>query len=160
MSMAHNVFRAAYSSSVKRIVIASPNHAADWYQQALAHERRWWRTETKDVLGSCQCTSRPRLRPEERLQGHGPQKTFGGSCRNNHVSAAIGVLNYSDMLLRTNPSLRTLAPLSHLPEFRDILFFLRHYFDNGGLPFFVSDNGFLNSRSYLVGSVYSLRMSA
>ena len=39
VTMAYNVYRAAYESGVKRVVLASSNHAADWYEHALIHRR-------------------------------------------------------------------------------------------------------------------------
>jgi len=38
--MAQNVYRCAYDSGVKRVVMASSNHAADWYEHNLIHARR------------------------------------------------------------------------------------------------------------------------
>jgi nucleoside-diphosphate-sugar epimerase len=38
--MAHNVYRAALEAGVRRVVIASSNHAADWYEHALVHAGR------------------------------------------------------------------------------------------------------------------------
>ena len=40
VEMAHNVFRAAYDAGLGRVVMASSNHAADWYEHALIHERK------------------------------------------------------------------------------------------------------------------------
>ena len=37
--MANNVYRAAYESGVRRMVIASSNHAADWYEHELVHQQ-------------------------------------------------------------------------------------------------------------------------
>ena len=39
VDMAYNVLRAAYDSGAQRVVMASSNHAADWYEHALIHER-------------------------------------------------------------------------------------------------------------------------
>ena len=39
VEMAYNVFRTAYEAGVKRVVMASSNHAADWYEHALLHQR-------------------------------------------------------------------------------------------------------------------------
>ena len=39
VEMAYNVFRAAYDAGVARVVMASSNHAADWYEHALVHRR-------------------------------------------------------------------------------------------------------------------------
>lgn len=39
VGMAFNVYRSAYESGVKRVVLASSNHAADWYEHALIHKR-------------------------------------------------------------------------------------------------------------------------
>ena len=36
--MANNVYRAAYENGVKRVVVASSNHAADWYEHTLIHK--------------------------------------------------------------------------------------------------------------------------
>lgn len=40
VEMAYNVFRSAYEAGVKRVVMASSNHAADWYEHALIHNRK------------------------------------------------------------------------------------------------------------------------
>ena len=40
VSMAYNVLRAAYESNVKRVVIASSNHAADWYEHNMIHNHK------------------------------------------------------------------------------------------------------------------------
>tara|TARA_B100001123_G_scaffold451039_1_gene626236 strand:+ start:401 stop:1330 length:930 start_codon:yes stop_codon:yes gene_type:complete len=37
VEMAYNVFRSSYDAGVKRVVMASSNHAADWYEHALIH---------------------------------------------------------------------------------------------------------------------------
>lgn len=37
--MAHTVYRSALEAGVRRVVVASSNHAADWYEHALVHER-------------------------------------------------------------------------------------------------------------------------
>jgi uncharacterized protein YbjT (DUF2867 family) len=37
--MAQNVYRSAYDAGVRRVVMASSNHAADWYEHALVHRR-------------------------------------------------------------------------------------------------------------------------
>lgn len=42
--MANNVYRAAYDAGVRRLVVASSNHAADWYEHALVHAQK------KDVV--------------------------------------------------------------------------------------------------------------
>ncbi len=39
VQMANNVYRAAYDGGVKRMVVASSNHAADWYEHSLIHNR-------------------------------------------------------------------------------------------------------------------------
>ena len=39
VAMAYNVYRAAYQAGARRVVIASSNHAADWYEHALIHDR-------------------------------------------------------------------------------------------------------------------------
>ena len=38
--MAYNVLRTAYDTGVKRVVVASSNHAADWYEHSLLHSRK------------------------------------------------------------------------------------------------------------------------
>ena len=38
--MVYNVLRCAYDASVPRVAVASSNHAADWYEHALIHERK------------------------------------------------------------------------------------------------------------------------
>lgn len=38
--MAYNVLRCAYDAGVPRLAIASSNHAADWYEHNLIHERK------------------------------------------------------------------------------------------------------------------------
>ena len=40
VAMAYNVFRSAYDAGVRRVVMASSNHAADWYEHALIHDRK------------------------------------------------------------------------------------------------------------------------
>ena len=40
VEMAYNVFRTAYDSGVDRVVMASSNHAADWYEHSLIHRRK------------------------------------------------------------------------------------------------------------------------
>ena len=42
--MANNIYRAAYDAGVRRMVVASSNHAADWYEHALIHRQK------KDVV--------------------------------------------------------------------------------------------------------------
>ncbi len=38
VDMAYNVYRCAYDAGVRRVVMASSNHAADWYEHNLIHE--------------------------------------------------------------------------------------------------------------------------
>jgi nucleoside-diphosphate-sugar epimerase len=40
VAMAYNVYRTAYEAEVRRVVVASSNHAADWYEHALIHDRK------------------------------------------------------------------------------------------------------------------------
>jgi nucleoside-diphosphate-sugar epimerase len=40
VQMAQHVYRAAYDAGARRVVMASSNHAADWYEHALVHARR------------------------------------------------------------------------------------------------------------------------
>ncbi len=37
LRMAQNVYRAAFDAGVRRVVVASSNHAADWYEHTLVH---------------------------------------------------------------------------------------------------------------------------
>ena len=38
--MANNIYRCAYDAGVQRVIMASSNHAADWYEHALIHNRK------------------------------------------------------------------------------------------------------------------------
>ncbi len=40
VEMAYNVFRSAYDAGASRVVMASSNHAADWYEHNLIHARK------------------------------------------------------------------------------------------------------------------------
>jgi hypothetical protein len=40
VQMAQNIYRCAFDAGVSRVVMASSNHAADWYEHALIHSRR------------------------------------------------------------------------------------------------------------------------
>jgi hypothetical protein len=40
VQMAQNVYRCALDAGVRRVVMASSNHAADWYEHALIHARK------------------------------------------------------------------------------------------------------------------------
>ena len=40
VQMAYNVLRSAYDAGVPRVVFASSNHAADWYEHRLVHRRK------------------------------------------------------------------------------------------------------------------------
>ncbi len=40
VQMANNVYRTAYDAGVRRVVMASSNHAADWYEHALIHSKQ------------------------------------------------------------------------------------------------------------------------
>ena len=40
VEMAYNVLRTAYDANVPRVVMASSNHAADWYEHNLIHTRK------------------------------------------------------------------------------------------------------------------------
>ncbi|MBI4306283.1 MAG: NAD(P)-dependent oxidoreductase [Chloroflexi bacterium] len=39
VQMAQNVYRCSFDAGVRRVVMASSNHAADWYEHALIHKR-------------------------------------------------------------------------------------------------------------------------
>jgi nucleoside-diphosphate-sugar epimerase len=40
VQMANNIYRSAYEAGVRRLAIASSNHAADWYEHTLIHDRK------------------------------------------------------------------------------------------------------------------------
>jgi nucleoside-diphosphate-sugar epimerase len=40
VQMANNIYRSAFDSGVRRVAIASSNHAADWYEHSLIHDRK------------------------------------------------------------------------------------------------------------------------
>jgi NAD+ dependent glucose-6-phosphate dehydrogenase len=40
VGMAQNVYRAAFEAGVRRVVMASSNHASDWYEHTLVHARQ------------------------------------------------------------------------------------------------------------------------
>jgi NAD+ dependent glucose-6-phosphate dehydrogenase len=40
VQMANNIYRSAYDAGVRRLAIASSNHAADWYEHTLIHDRK------------------------------------------------------------------------------------------------------------------------
>ena len=47
--MANNVYRAAFDAGARRVVMASSNHAADWYEHALIHNRKKEMVSTHEV---------------------------------------------------------------------------------------------------------------
>ena len=47
--MANNVYRAAFDAGARRVVMASSNHAADWYEHALIHNRKKEMVSTDEV---------------------------------------------------------------------------------------------------------------
>lgn len=49
VSMAYNVYRCALEAGVRRVVVASSNHAADWYEHALVHEGRMDMITVRDL---------------------------------------------------------------------------------------------------------------
>ena len=49
VGMANNVYRSAYDAGVRRVVMASSNHAADWYEHALIHHRKKEVVSTEEV---------------------------------------------------------------------------------------------------------------
>ncbi len=49
VQMANNVYRTAYDAGVRRIVMASSNHAADWYEHALIHSKQKEMVSTDEV---------------------------------------------------------------------------------------------------------------
>ncbi len=40
IEMAYNVLRCAYDAGVRRVIVATSNHAADWYEHSLIHTRK------------------------------------------------------------------------------------------------------------------------
>lgn len=40
VQMANNIYRSAYDAGVRRLAIARSNHAADWYEHSLIHDRK------------------------------------------------------------------------------------------------------------------------
>ena len=40
VEMAYNVLRCAYDAGVRRVIVATSNHAADWYEHNLIHARK------------------------------------------------------------------------------------------------------------------------
>ena len=40
VEMAYNVLRCAYDADVRRVIVATSNHAADWYEHNLIHTRK------------------------------------------------------------------------------------------------------------------------
>lgn len=40
VQMAQNIYRCSFDAGVRRVVMASSNHAADWYERALIHARK------------------------------------------------------------------------------------------------------------------------
>ena len=40
VKMANHIYRCAYDAGVQRVIMASSNHAADWYEHALIHNRK------------------------------------------------------------------------------------------------------------------------
>lgn len=49
VQMAQNVYRCAFDAGVKRVVMASSNHAADWYERALIHARKKEKVSTHEL---------------------------------------------------------------------------------------------------------------
>lgn len=49
VQMANNIYRTAYDTGVRRLVVASSNHAADWYEHALIHSRQKEMVHTEDL---------------------------------------------------------------------------------------------------------------
>ena len=47
--MAYNVMRAAFEAGVQRFVCASSNHAADWYEHNLVHDRKMEMVDPYDL---------------------------------------------------------------------------------------------------------------
>jgi len=47
--MANKIYRAAYKNNVERIIVASSNHAADWYEHNEIHEKKLDMVNTKMI---------------------------------------------------------------------------------------------------------------
>ena len=76
--MANNVYRTAYDAGVRRVVSASSNHAADWYEDYQIHEtaRTWFG---------------PMNRPVQAISTAGPRQPtncLAGRMRAAHLAAA------------------------------------------------------------------------
>ena len=40
VQMANNIYRSSYDAGVRRVVMASSNHAADWYEHSMVHNKK------------------------------------------------------------------------------------------------------------------------
>jgi NAD+ dependent glucose-6-phosphate dehydrogenase len=49
VQMANNIYRSAYDAGVRRVTVASSNHAADWYEHSLIHNRKMDMVRPSDI---------------------------------------------------------------------------------------------------------------
>ena len=97
VQMAFNVYQTAWEESVRRVVVASSNHAADYYEslildgkwdfvtpdlRALSDNYYGWAKETYEHLGFVFATGKTNGKPLENVQIRigGPRETDVGNC--------------------------------------------------------------------------------
>lgn len=115
VQMAQNVYRSAYDAGVRRVVVASSNHAADWYEHALVHARKrelvtpadvpvsdnfyGWAKASYELLGfvyACGVFGRKlevvqvRIGAPRDVAGH----HYEGALREQHVPGGSGLANF------------------------------------------------------------------
>jgi nucleoside-diphosphate-sugar epimerase len=115
VQMAQNVYRTAYDAGVRRVVVASSNHAADWYEHALVHAMRrelvspadvpvsdnfyGWAKASYELLGfvyACGVFGRKlevvqvRIGAPRDVAGH----HYEGALREQHVPGGSGLANF------------------------------------------------------------------
>jgi len=119
VEMAYNVLRCSYDANVQRVVMASSNHAADWYEHALIHNRKLdnldpytlplsdnfygWAKASYEHLGFIfACGSLGKLAPD-RLESH-VEGNIGTSRKMGVVMVRIGAprplnpIDYDDVV--------------------------------------------------------------
>ncbi len=97
VEMAHNVYQTAWEEQVRRVVVTSSNHAADYYERLIL-DHRWdyvtpetfplsdnfygWAKIAYETLGFVFATGRTNGRPLENVQIRigGPRETDVGRC--------------------------------------------------------------------------------
>jgi len=98
VEMAYNVYQTAWEEEIRRVVVASSNHAADYYEplildgrwdfvtpkmQALSDNYYGWAKEVYEHLGFVFAVGRMNRRPLENVQIRigGPRETDVANCR-------------------------------------------------------------------------------